>query len=97
MPLILRVDMYDESQMDDIEEEEDEIPDSVQETSDILLDLKDNYSITNIELKTDYDRSSDDNMNYLRAYVVPVDDETESNVSDDVSRFVHCAGDRTGS
>lgn len=84
MPLILRVDMYDESQMDDIEEEEDEIPDSVQETSDILLDLKDNYSITNIELKTDYDRSSDDNMNYLRAYVVPVDDETESNVSDDV-------------
>lgn len=58
-PLILWVDLCEEEQqMDDIEAEEDYddmIPDSVQEISDILLDLRDEYSITNIELKTDYD------------------------------------------
>lgn len=50
-PVELWVDMYCDFQTnaDDLSDEDDEIPLPVHDVSDILLDLKDDYSITHVE------------------------------------------------
>ena len=98
-PVELWVDMYGDFQTNaaELSDEDDDIPLPIHDVSDILLDLKGDYSITQIEYGIQDDGSSSEYMpTCLTVYVSPVDNENESNITDDVlDSFLVLASEKT--
>ena len=65
-------------------DDDDEIPEPIQQCADILLDLHDGYKITHVEYKVEeYDGSQ---CFFVQVFAVPLDkdDDEETNLTDDV-------------
>ena len=63
-------------------DDDDEIPEPIQQCADILLDLHDGYKITHVEYKVEeYDGSP---CFFVQVFAVPLDDDEETNLTDDV-------------
>ena len=72
-------------------DDDDEIPEPIQQCADILLDLHDGYKITHVEYKVEeYDGSPFSEENepcfFVQVFAVPLDkdDDEETNLTDDV-------------
>ena len=63
-------------------DDDDEIPEPIQQCADILLDLHDGYKITHVEYKVEeYDGSP---CFFVQVFAVPLEDDEETNLTDDV-------------
>ena len=64
-------------------DEDDDIPEPIQQCADILLDLHDGYKITHVEYKVEeYDGEP---VFFVQVFAVPLeDDDEETNLTDDV-------------
>lgn len=64
-------------------DDDDKIPEPIQQCADILLDLHDGYKITHVEYKVEeYDGSP---CFFVQVFAVPLeDDDDETNLTDDV-------------
>lgn len=63
-------------------DDDDDIPEPIQQCADILLDLHDGYKITHVEYKVEeYDGEP---VFFVQVFAVPLEDDEETNLTDDV-------------